>query len=180
MIICHVRKVQCRILKQLAWLIFSFSQYIIYSLAKVSDIGIHSEPIRTIPIHSDIYIRANANHSEQIRKTFCISFDEKRVKNRPNLIRFNPRQLSKWIRANPNQSELELIKTEFSIRAQIDWDWCRLKSWFRIHSDWCLWINRIRSDRFFTVFYQTSHKMFFGLVRNDSHWLVYRYRNESE
>ena len=39
-------------------------------------IGIHSKPIRTIPIHSDICIRANANHSEPIRKTFCISFDE--------------------------------------------------------------------------------------------------------
>ena len=40
--------------------------------------GIHSEPIRTIPIHSDIRIRANANHSELIRKMFCNSFDEKR------------------------------------------------------------------------------------------------------
>ena len=41
-------------------------------------IWIHSEPIKTIPIHSDICIRANANHSEPIRKTFCISFGEKR------------------------------------------------------------------------------------------------------
>ena len=41
-------------------------------------IRIHSELIRTIPIHSDICIQANANHSEPIRKTFCISFDEKR------------------------------------------------------------------------------------------------------
>ena len=40
-------------------------------------IGIHSEPIRTIPIHSDVCIRANANHSEPIRKTFCNPFDEK-------------------------------------------------------------------------------------------------------
>ena len=28
-------------------------------------IGIHSEPIRTIPIHSDVCIQANANHSEK-------------------------------------------------------------------------------------------------------------------
>ena len=30
-------------------------------------IGIHSEPIRTTPIHSDTCIRANANHSKPIR-----------------------------------------------------------------------------------------------------------------
>ena len=40
-------------------------------------IGIHSKPIRTIPIHFDTCIRANANHSKTIRKTFCNSFDEK-------------------------------------------------------------------------------------------------------
>ena len=48
-------------------------------------IEIHSESIRTIPIHSDIYIQANANHSEQFRKTFCISFDE-------NMSKINPTQ----------------------------------------------------------------------------------------
>ena len=47
-------------------------------------IRINSEPIRTISIHSDICIRANVNHSEPIRKTFCISFDEKRLKIDPN------------------------------------------------------------------------------------------------
>ena len=46
-------------------------------------IKIHSKSIRTIPIHSDICIRANANQSEPIRKTFCISFDEKRSKINP-------------------------------------------------------------------------------------------------
>ena len=60
-------------------------------------IGINWEPIRTIPIHSDICIRANANHSEPIRKTFCISFDEK-----SDLIRGS----------NPNESD--------SIRARIE------------------------------------------------------------
>ena len=38
----------------------------------------HSKPIKTIPINSYICIQANANNSEPIRKTFCISFDEKR------------------------------------------------------------------------------------------------------
>ena len=41
-------------------------------------IRINSEPIGTIPIPSDICIRANANYSEPIRKTFCNSYDEKR------------------------------------------------------------------------------------------------------
>ena len=41
-------------------------------------IGIYSDSIRTIPIHSDICIRANVNHFKSIRKTFCNSFDEKR------------------------------------------------------------------------------------------------------
>ena len=64
-------------------------------------IGIHSEPIRTIPIHSDICIRANANHSEPIQKTFCKSFDEKRKESiRPNPIRIDPNRTF-----NQNQSE---------------------------------------------------------------------------
>ena len=78
-------------------------------------IGIYPEPIRTIPIHSNIYIWANANHSEPIRITFCISFDEKRSQNNPILskasIRMNPNQVF-----NPNKSELGLVQTEFSIR----------------------------------------------------------------
>ena len=59
---------------------------------------------------------------------------------------------------NPNQSDLGL------------------KTWFRIGWDCCLGLNRIRSDRFFTIFHQTSYKTFFELVRNDSHWLGYRMR----
>ena len=46
-------------------------------------IGIHSEPIRIIPNHSDIFIRANANQSEPIRKQFSISFVENRWKVNP-------------------------------------------------------------------------------------------------
>ena len=44
-------------------------------------IGIYSETIRTIPIHSDICIRATADHPEPIWKMFCTSFDEERSKN---------------------------------------------------------------------------------------------------
>ena len=71
----------------------------------------YSNSIRTIPIHSDICIRANANHSEPIRKTFCISFDKKRSK----LIRTNPKpsfqseSIRAWVHLNrifnQNQSE---------------------------------------------------------------------------
>ena len=50
----------------------------------------------------------------------------------------------------------------------------------RFHSDCCLGLNQIVSDRFFTVFHQLSYKTFFGLVRNYSHWFGYRYRNESD
>ena len=69
-----------------------------------------------------------------------------------------------------DQSELRLI--------QITLDWILGFELVRIHSDWCLGIHRIKSDWFLTVFHQTRYKMFFGLVRNDSHWLGYTYRNE--
>ena len=60
-------------------------------------IKIHSETIRAIPIHFDICIRANANYSEPIRKTFRISFDEKQSK-------INPINSEKSIRMNPKPS----------------------------------------------------------------------------
>ena len=44
-----------------------------------------------------------AYHSELIRKTFCITFDEKRSK---KLIGLNPVQSEASIRMNPNQSEI--------------------------------------------------------------------------
>ena len=91
---------------------------------------------------------------------------------------------------NPDQSDLGFIQTEFSIRInpneskvgmiRIDLDWNFGFGLDRIHSDWCLGINRIKADWFLTVIHQTRYKTFFGLVRNDSHWLGYRYRNESE
>ena len=115
------------------------------------------------------------------------------VKNQSDLIRFDPRQLSKWIRTNSkpifqsesiwarNDSDEFWLKIRFgSIRARIDSDWKLGFGLVRIHSDSCLGLNRIKWDRFFTIFHQTNYKTFFGLVTNDSHWLGYRYRNEPE
>ena len=125
-----------------------------------------------------------------------------------NSFRINQNYFNSFRYLYPSQCELGLIQTEFSIRInpneskvgmiRIDSDWkfgldqyetglirinldCKLGfGLVRIHWDWCLGINRIRSDWFLTVFHQTRYKTFFGLVRNDSHWLGYRYRNESE
>ena len=99
-------------------------------------IGIHSRPTRTIPIHSDICIRTNVNQSEPIRKTFCIVW-WKTVKNRSDLIRFNPRHQSEWTRTNP--------KPSFQSRS----------------------MDQPEPDRFSTVFHQTSYKTFFWLARNE-------------
>ena len=73
-------------------------------------IGIHSEPIRTIPIHSDICIWANANHSEPIRKTFFYLVSWKTVKKSS----FQS-ELEFSIRINPSHSDLGFIR--------IDSDW---------------------------------------------------------
>ena len=115
-------------------------------------IEIHSESIRTIPIHSDICIRANSNHSEPIRNQV-----------------FNPDQsksIRHWIYPNRiiNQNQSK------SFRPCIYSDWLRLIWTENLVSDWCLGINRIMSDRFLTIFHQTRYKKFFGLVRNDSNW----------
>ena len=99
----------------------------------------------------------------------------------------NPNQIF-----SPKQSELGLIQTESSIRInmnesevvmiRIDSNW----KFGRIDSDWKLGTDLfglmppIKSDWFFNVFYQTRYKTFFALVPKDSHWLGYRYRNESE
>ena len=75
-------------------------------------IEMHSESIIPIPIHSVTCNQANANHFERIRKTFCISFDEKRSK-------IDLTYSESTIRRNPNQSdqsELGFIQTVFSIR----------------------------------------------------------------
>ena len=158
-------------------------------------IGINFELIRTIPIHFDICIRANANHSEPISKTF-VSRLMKNGKNRSDIIRFKPRQQSGWIRTNTNQSKLQLILIEFSIRinpnesevemVRINSDWKFGLDYLelgliRIGSDSLVLLSRIKSDSVGSIFYRFSSneiQMFFGLVRNDSHWLGYIYRNE--
>ena len=94
-----------------------------------------------------------------------------------------------------NQNQFE---TKFSIRINLSSDWFKpnfQSEWLRsridsdwklgfglvqIHSNSCLGLNRIRSNRFCTFFHQTRYKTFFRLVRNDSNWLGYRYRNELE
>ena len=100
-------------------------------------IGIHSEPIRTISIHSNICIRTNANYSESNRKKFCISFLWKPVKiqilNQNQSDSFRPLIHSDWF----------WLKIRFvSIGARIDSD-CKLCScWFRfIRIDALDWIR---------------------------------------
>ena len=66
------------------------------------------------------------------------------------------------------------------IRALIDSDWKLGFELVQIHSDSCPGLNRIRLDRFFKIFHQMSYETFFGFLRNDSHWLGCRYRNELE
>ena len=101
------------------------------SLAKVSDWN----SFRVNQNYSDIYIRANANnHSEPIRKTFCISFDEKRSE----IIRLNPINSKTSIQMNPNQSEIK-----FSIRIYLNESKARM---IRIDSDWKIGLNQSEPD----------------------------------
>ena len=69
-----------------------------------------------------------------------------------------------------NQSELALVR--------INPDWKLGFGLVRIHSYWCLGINRMNSDWFLIIFYQTRCKTFrinanhsdLGLIRIDSDW----------
>ena len=54
-----------------------FYQMVLYYPWREYQNEIHSEPTNTIPIHYDICNSVNVNHSEPIRKTSCIPFDEK-------------------------------------------------------------------------------------------------------
>ena len=94
-------------------------------------------------------IRANVNQSELIRKKFCISFVEKRLK-------INPTQFGASIRMNPKESEVnfqsESLRTLIhsnckSIRIRIDSDSFGLKNLLRIRSDrkW-IRLNPIQSE----------------------------------
>ena len=81
------------------------------------------------------------------------------------------------------------------IRINSDWEFYldqfelrlfRIENLVRIHSDSCLGLNRIRSERFFTDLHETSYKTFFGLARIQisewigivligSEWILIRY-----
>ena len=120
-------------------------------------IGIHSEPIRTIPNHSDICILTNANQSKPIRKTFWISVVEKRLRKESDLIRnFYPNESERiqskiLIRMNQNQSGQEFI-FKFEIlkpNIQSEWIWINQKTdSFELKitsfSDW-FWFIRIEN-----------------------------------
>ena len=72
---------------------------------------------------------------------------------------------------NPNQSELGLIQTEFSIRINLNESklgLIRIKNLTRIGSDSFKLMPQIKLDWFLTVFYQTRYKTCFGLLRNKS------------
>ena len=128
-----------------------------------------SELFRFIPISVSEPMRIILNQSE---KRFVSGL----IKNGQKTIRLNPFNSKTSIRMNPNQSETKLsiqINANQSkvgvIRTNLSSDWFGLKTWFGIGSDWCVGINRIKSDWFLTVFFQ-----------NDSDWLGYKFRNKSK
>ena len=86
----------------------------------------------------------------------------KTVKNQSDIIRLIPRHRSEWI------------------WARIDSDWSGLKTWFRIHSDWCLGINRID---FWPFSIKRDTKRFsdwFGMIRIGSDTDIGMNRNSSD
>ena len=155
----------------------SDNQWFFTTLAKVSDWN---------------SFRVNQNYFDSFRYLYpsqCESFQTnpknvlylvwwKTVKNQSDLIRLNS-ETSIWmnpnqsetrfsIQINPNESKVGIIRINSDWKIGLDQSDLGL---IRIHSDWCLRINRIMLDCFLTVFHQTRYKTFFGLVRNDSHWL---------
>ena len=89
---------------------------------------IHSEPIRFIPIHSEICIRANSSSSDSIRKKFSMSFDVNRLKiNQSQSEIFNPNQNSiRFIPTQPETSNPNQFGRSSSsewIRGQNDLNW---------------------------------------------------------
>ena len=132
-----------------------------------------SDLIRIIPRDQSEWIRTNLKPSFQSSsiRTIRSRIDRNRLFNQNQSESFRP-----WI----HYDWFWLIIRSGSIRDRIVSDWSGLKTWFRIHLDWPLGINRIKWDWFLTVFYQTWYKTFLGLVRHESHWLGYRYQNESE
>ena len=107
-------------MKRYTFLLLRNNIVLLKVLWRMDRIGIHSKLIRTIPIHSDICIRPIANHSKPTRKTFCDSSDGIWYKNRSDLIRFNSRQLSAWIRTNLKPSFQSRL-----IRINLSSDWSK-------------------------------------------------------
>ena len=121
-----------------------------------------SELFRFIPIFVSELMRIIPNQSEK-------RFVSRLMKKGQKSIRLNPIHSEIWKRTNPNQSG-----TKFSIQVnpkQSEPDWKLHFRFLRIGSLSHLGMNRIKPDWFLTVFHQTRYKTFFGLVRNDSHWL---------
>ena len=162
-------------------LVLHFYLDILYTIRKPSE----SIGLKFIPIQSELirylYIRANANHSEPIWKTFCILFDENGEKS----IRLNPINSETSIRMNPNQSE-----TKFSIQINLSFDWPKLNFqsesirmnprserfgliliensvWMHPSSDWIglIWIENLVSDWFGFIRIDVSELI--GLSRID-------------
>ena len=72
------------------------------------------------------------------------------------------------IRMNPRSEWFGLIQIESSVWINPSSDWKLGCGLVRIHSDYWLGLNRIRSDRFFTVFIKRDSKCFsdwFGMIR---------------
>ena len=135
-------------------------------------IEIHSGSIRTILIHSDIYIRANANHSEPIRKKFCIAW-WKTVKNKSDLIRLIPRHQSEWIRNQVFNAISDWSKLNF--QSELIWIVPTLGSFVfdRFLSNETQNVFRIGLEWFALARIQISKWIWIVLI--DSEWILIQY-----
>ena len=94
-------------------------------------------------------------------------FVSRLMKNGKKSIRFNPDE-PKPIRIHPRSDWFKMNFQSESIRMNSSSDWFGLKTWFRIHSDSCLALNRVRSNRFLPFFIKRDTKRFsdlFGMIR---------------
>ena len=178
---------------------FSYNYWISFfsSLAKVSDRNL---------------FRANQNYSDSLRYLYpsqCESFRTnpknvlylvwwKTVKNLSNLMRFNPRQLSKWIRTNPKLSfQFESVQARIKPnRIHSDWFWLKIRFWSirarieNLISNWFGFIRIVASDQirlgriiFLPFFIKRDTKRFsdwFGMIRIGSDTDIGMNRNSSD
>ena len=137
-------------------------------------IVIQSEPIRNIPIHSDICIRANVNHSEPIRKTFYI---QAKVSNW-NSLKVNQNYSDSFRYLYPSQSE-SFSTNPKNVLYLVWWKTVKNQSdlirlprqqceWIRINptSDWfgLIWIANLVSHSFEFIRIDVSELI--GLIFN--------------